>query len=60
MKATYNLNVTADDLAFIIQSLEYLDDSMAPWDWDDSEGEEKLEAMIKKLKRFEQAEVLSH
>lgn len=60
MQASYNLNVTADDLAFIIESLEYLDDSMAPWDYDNTGGEEKLIAMIKKLKRFEQAEVLSH
>lgn len=59
MQASYNLNVTADDLAFIIESLEYLDDSLAPWDYDDGD-EEKLIAMIKKLKRFEQAEVLSH
>lgn len=59
MRETYNLNVTADDLAFIIQSLEYLEDSLAPWEYDDGD-EEKLIGMIKKLKRFEQTEVLSH
>ena len=56
---TYMLEVTADEVQYLRTALEYLEDSLAPWDYDDGD-EEKLIDMIRKLRRFEQATVIPH
>lgn len=56
---TYMLEVTADEVQYLRHALEYLEDSLAPWDYDDGD-EEKLIQMTRKLKRFEQSVVIPH
>lgn len=55
----YNLELTASEIEFIRLSLEYIEEDMSPWDFNEGD-EEKLIDMIKKLKRFEQAVVCKH
>ena len=56
---TYTLEVSADDVQYLRHALEYLEESLAPWDYDDGD-EEKLTQMIRKLKRFEQSAIITH
>ena len=55
----YNLELTASEIEFIRLSLEYIEEDMSPWDYDEGD-EEKLVDMIQKLKRFEQRVVVTH
>lgn len=55
----YNLELTAREIEFIRLSLEYIEEDMSPWDYDEGD-EEKLVDMIQKLKRFEQRVVVTH
>lgn len=56
---TYAIEVSAEDVQYLRNALEYLEESLAPWDYDDGD-EEKLIQMIRKLKRFEQSVVITH
>jgi len=55
----YNLELTASEIEFIRLSLEYIEEDMSPWDYNEGD-EEKLVDMIQKLKRFEQRVVVTH
>ena len=55
----YNLELTASEIEFIRLSLEYIEEDMSPWDYNEGD-EEELVDMIQKLKRFEQRVVVTH
>ena len=55
----YNLELTASEIEFLRLSLEYIEEDMSPWDYDEGD-EEKLVDMIQKLKRFVQRVVVTH
>lgn len=55
----YNLELTASEIEFLRLSLEYIEEDMSPWDYNEGD-EEKLVDMIQKLKRFEQRVVVTH
>lgn len=55
----YNLELTASEIEFIRLSLEYIEEDMSPWDYNEGD-EERLVDMIQKLKRFEQRVVVTH